>query len=158
MFVEFISTLVECWARTNFLQDHLKIEFYNYEESYYNIIEDLIYLKYGDEVGALILWYVYDRFESDGELQKLEVTIPGKAKKVYTLKTALDLWNLIDKINKANQNWESHPRRFLASYFNLLVFTGDTFRSYYLVVMSHARFHCATPVKMFWYRQQVSIL
>jgi hypothetical protein len=32
------------------------------------------------------------------------VTIPGKGKKIYTLKTALDLWNLIDKINKANQN------------------------------------------------------
>ena len=86
------------------VHDHLKIDFYNYEESYYNIIEDLIYLKYGDEVGALILWYVYDRFDSDGELQKLEVTIPGKAKKTYTLKTALDLWNLIEKINKANQN------------------------------------------------------
>jgi hypothetical protein len=52
----------------------------------------------------LILWYVYDRFDSEGNLQKLEVTIPGKDKKIYTLKTALDLWNLIDKINKANQN------------------------------------------------------
>lgn len=104
VFVEFVNTLDECWAKTNFLHEHLKIDFYNYEEAYYNIIEDLIYLKYGDEVGALILWYVYDRFDSDGELQKLEVTIPGKAKKIFTLKTALDLWNLIEKINKANQN------------------------------------------------------
>ena len=104
VFVEFVSMLDVCWAKTNFLHDHLKIDFYNYEESYYSIIEDLIYLKYGDEVGALILWYVYDRFDSEGNLQKLEVTIPGKTKKVYTLKTALDLWDLIDKINKANQN------------------------------------------------------
>jgi len=47
---------------------------------------------------------VYDRFDSDGYLQKLEVTIPFKAKKVYTLKSALDLWDLIEKINKANNN------------------------------------------------------
>ena len=104
VFIEFINMLDECWTRTNFLHEHLKIDFYNYEESYYNIIEDLIYLKYGEEMGALVLWYVYDRFDSDGNLQKLEVTIPGKTKKVYTLKTALDLWNLIDKINKANKN------------------------------------------------------
>jgi hypothetical protein len=104
VFVEFVNMLDECWTRTNFLHEHLKIDFYNYEESYYSIIEDLIYLKYGEEVGALVLWYVYDRFDSDGDLQKLEVTIPGKTKKVYTLKTALDLWNLIEKINKANQN------------------------------------------------------
>ena len=104
VFVEFVNMLDECWTRTNFLHEHLKIDFYNYEESYYNIIEDLIYLKYGEEVGALVLWYVYDRFDSDGDLQKLEVTILGKTKKVYTLKTALDLWNLIDKINKANKN------------------------------------------------------
>lgn len=26
------------------------------------------------------------------------------------------------------------------------LFTGDTFRSYVLVVMSHARYPCATPV------------
>jgi len=104
VFIEFVNMLDECWTRTNFLHEHLKIDFYNYEESYYSIIEDLIYLKYGEEVGALVLWYVYDRFDSDGDLQKLEVTISGKTKKVYTLKTALDLWNLIEKINKANQN------------------------------------------------------
>lgn len=104
VFIELVNMLDECWARTNFLHDHLKIDFYNYEESYYSIIENLIYLKYGEEVGALILWYVYDRFDSDGELQKLEVTIPGKTKKIFTLKSASDLWILIEKINKANQN------------------------------------------------------
>jgi hypothetical protein len=104
VFIELVNMLDECWARTNFLHDHLKIDFYNYEESYYSIIENLIYLKYGEEVGALVLWYVYDRFDSDGELQKLEVTIPGKTKKIFTLKSASDLWVLIEKINKANQN------------------------------------------------------
>jgi hypothetical protein len=104
IFIDLIDSLDECWAKTNFLHDHLKIDFYNYEESYYNIIEGFIYLKYGEELGALILWYIYDRFDSDGELLSLEVTIPGKTKKIFKLKSASDLWDLIEKINKANNN------------------------------------------------------
>jgi len=104
IFIDLIDSFDECWAKTNFLHDHLKIDFYNYEESYYNIIEGFIYLKYGEELGALILWYIYDRFDSDGELLSLEVTIPGKTKKIFKLKSASDLWDLIEKINKANNN------------------------------------------------------
>ena len=104
IFIDTINSLEQCWIRTNFLHEHLKLDFYSYEEQYYRIIEDLIFVKYGETIGKLILWYVYDRFDSDGELQKLEVTIPGKTKKIYTLKSASDLWILIEKINKANQN------------------------------------------------------
>jgi hypothetical protein len=104
IFIDMIDIFDQCWVKTNFLHDHLKIDFYNYEESYYNIIETLIYLKYGEEIGALVLWYIYDRFDSDGELLSLEVTIPGKTKKIFKLKSASDLWDLIEKINKANNN------------------------------------------------------
>jgi hypothetical protein len=104
IFIEMVDIFDQCWVKTNFLHDHLKIDFYNYEESYYNIIETLIYLKYGEEIGALVLWYIYDRFDSDGELLSLEVTIPGKTKKIFKLKSASDLWDLIEKINKANNN------------------------------------------------------
>lgn len=104
IFIETIDTLDQLWLRTNFLHDHLRIDFYNYEESYYSIIENFIFLKYGEDMASLILWYVYDRFDENGDLLGLEVTIPGKATKTYKLKTALDLWNLIDRINKANTN------------------------------------------------------
>jgi hypothetical protein len=104
IFIDMVNVLDQCWARTNFLHEHLKIDFYNYEESYYNVIEDLIFLKYGEELGNLILWYVYDRFDTDGELLSLEVTLPGKPKKLFKLKSASDLWDLIEKINKANNN------------------------------------------------------
>jgi hypothetical protein len=100
IFINLVSILDQCWLRTNILHSQLKVDFYNYEEPYYNIIEDLIYLKYGEEIGGLILWYVYDRFDTDGELLGLEVTIPGKPPKLYRLKSAEELWNLIDKINK----------------------------------------------------------
>jgi len=104
IFVSIVETLDQCWIRTNFLHDHLHIDFYVYEEHYYNVIEDLLFLKYGEDVANLILWYVYDRFDNDGSILGLEVTIPDKPKKIYKLKSALELWNLVEKINKANQN------------------------------------------------------
>ena len=91
IFIDMVDTLDQCWARTNFLHDHLKIDFYNYEESYYNVIEDLIFLKYGEELGNLILWYVYDRFDADGKILGLDITFPGKEKKMFILKTPTDL-------------------------------------------------------------------
>lgn len=100
VFIETIDTLDQLWLRTNFLHDQLKIDFYNYEESYYSVIEDLIYLKYGEDLANLILWYIYDRFDEEGNLLGLDVTLPGKDKKTYVLKTSTDLWNLINKIIK----------------------------------------------------------
>ena len=101
VFIETIETLDQLWLRTNFLHDHLKIDFYNYEGNYYNVIENLIYLKYGEELANLILWYIYDRFDEENNILGLEVTLPGKDKKTYILKTPTDLWNLVNKIIKA---------------------------------------------------------
>jgi hypothetical protein len=101
IFIAVVELLDMCWTRTNFLHEQLKIDFYNYEETYYNIIEDLLFLKYGEEISNLILWYVYDRFDADGSILELEVTIPGKPKKFYKLKSSLELWNLVEKIQKA---------------------------------------------------------
>jgi hypothetical protein len=104
IFIGMITTFEQSWIRTNTLYDQLGIDFYNYEENYYNVIEDLIYLKYGDDLGSLILWFVYDRYDLEGNLQSIEITFPGKKPKMVKLKTAEDLWNLIEKINKAENN------------------------------------------------------
>jgi hypothetical protein len=100
VFVSIVNSLEQCWIRTNFLHENLKLDFYSYEEQYYRVIEDLIFLKYGDTIGNLILWYVYDRFDHDGKLLGADVTFPGKPAKTFYLKTPSDLWDLIQKINK----------------------------------------------------------
>ena len=100
MFVSIISTLEQCWVRTNVLQSQLGVDFFNYEQHYFTMIEDLLYLKYGDPISSLILWYVYDRFDKNGKLLTIEVAINNKPKKEYKLETILDLWKLVDKIIK----------------------------------------------------------
>jgi len=102
IFIEAVILLEHCWSRTNVMHEELGIDLWSYEETYYKIIENLIFLKYSESIANLILWYVYDRFDADGKLLGLNVTIPGKEPKLHMVKTPSDLWNLIEKINKAN--------------------------------------------------------
>jgi hypothetical protein len=103
MFMSIISTLEQCWLRTNIIHTQLGVDFYNYEQHYFTMIEDLLYLKYGETISTLVLWYVYDRYDQDGNLLALDVKIGDKPKKQYLLKTPLDLWNLVEKILKTNK-------------------------------------------------------
>lgn len=101
-FIETVVLLEHCWLKTNFLHEEVKIDLWNYEENYYKIIENLIFMKYTSDIANLILWYVYDRFDADGKILGLDITFPGKEPKMFILKTPTDLWNLIEKINKSN--------------------------------------------------------
>jgi hypothetical protein len=102
IFIEAVVLLEHCWTRTNIMHEELGIDLWSYEETYYKIIENLIFLKYSESIANLILWYVYDRFDADGKLLGLSITLPGKEPKLHMVKTPSDLWNLIEKINKAN--------------------------------------------------------
>ena len=99
-FIETVLLLEHCWLKTNFLHEEVKIDLWNYEENYYKIIENLIFMKYHESIANLILWYVYDRFDADGKILGIEVTLTGKEPKTYILKTPNDLWNMVEKINK----------------------------------------------------------
>jgi hypothetical protein len=100
VFISLVDTLEQCWIRTNFLHENLKLDFYSYEENYYRIIEDLIFLKYGETIGKLILWFVYDRFDADGKILGVDVSFQDKPTKTFYLKNSSELWDLIEKINK----------------------------------------------------------
>jgi hypothetical protein len=100
VFISLVDTLEQCWIRTNFLHENLKLDFYSYEENYYRIIEDLIFLKYGETIGKLILWFVYDRFDADGKILGVDVSFQDKPTKTFYLKNPSELWDLIEKINK----------------------------------------------------------
>jgi hypothetical protein len=102
VFIETVTLLEHCWNRTNIMHEELGIDLWSYEETYYKVIENLIFLKYSESMANLILWYVYDRFDADGKPLGLNITLPGKEPKLHMVKTPLDLWNLIEKINKAN--------------------------------------------------------
>jgi hypothetical protein len=100
LFIRLVTELDNCWVRTSFLHSQLKVDFWNYEEHFYHIIEDLIYLHFDEWKADLILWFVYDRIDAEGNILDLEITPEGKPAKKYKLKTAEELWKIIEKIDK----------------------------------------------------------
>jgi hypothetical protein len=102
LFIRLVTELDTCWIRTSFLHSQLKVDFWNYEEHFYHIIEDLIYLHFDEWKADLILWFVYDRIDAEGNILDLEITPEDKPAKKYKLKTAEELWKIIEKIDKVN--------------------------------------------------------
>ena len=101
-FIRLVTELDNCWIRTSFLHSQLQVDFWNYEEHFYHIIEDLIYLHFDEWKADLILWFVYDRIDAEGNILDLEITPEDKPAKKYKLKTAEELWKIIEKIDKVN--------------------------------------------------------
>lgn len=99
-FISVVTQLEACWIRTNFLHTQLNVDFWNYEEHFYNIIQELVYSQYDSWKADLIFWYVYDRKDENGDILALEITEEGKEPKKYKLKNPEQLWNLIEKIDK----------------------------------------------------------
>ena len=54
------------------------------------VLENTFKLLYGIEATDLILWYIYDRFDSEGKL----IPIPDEEEELI-LKTTSDLWDYI---------------------------------------------------------------
>ena len=100
IFIDVLTTLDECWIRTNYITGKIKLNTTEYEEPFYLIAENLIFLHYGEKLGMIILWWVFERFDEKGKLLPLEfIEDEDKSTKLY-LKTAEDLWNFISKLMK----------------------------------------------------------
>lgn len=100
LFIDIMTTLDECWIRTNYITGKIKLNTTEYEEPFYLIAENLIFLHYGEKLGMIILWWVFERFDEKGKLLPLEfIEDEDKSIKLY-LKTAEDLWDFISKLMK----------------------------------------------------------
>lgn len=106
MFIRIVDRLDKCWDDSNGLYDKFKISILEYEEGYYQIIEDLLNLQYGPWKAELILWYIFGRFDTDGNMYPLIVQTKGKEDEKVFLKTPLQLWNFLDKLEKQKRKDE----------------------------------------------------
>jgi len=62
----------------------------NIVDPLYSIIESTFRMLYGQEATDMVLWYIHDRFDADGNIVKLD--FKGKT---FILKDSNDLWNYI---------------------------------------------------------------
>jgi hypothetical protein len=80
------------------LSNQFKIDLYEYEEDYFNIIDKLMLLMWGESAYNVINYYLYDRFSLDGSLNTLYEEKEVELDKEIFLKTPEDLYNYLIKI------------------------------------------------------------
>jgi hypothetical protein len=100
LFVESIGMLDYCWNRSNKLYETFGLNTLEYEESYYQIIEDLLLIKYGFWKTEIILWYVFERKDEEGNINPLIVQYNGEEDKELILETPLELWNFLLEVEE----------------------------------------------------------
>ena len=99
IFIDIINLLDECFERSSSLEQH-NLNITSYEEPFYVMIENLLYIKYGEWKTDIILWWVYDRFNEEGEIMpiKLNDHIENKEEDVL-IETTDQLWEFLKKLD-----------------------------------------------------------
>ena len=99
VFLDIIQLVDDCWKRSNFMEEEMNLGISSYEESFYLIIENLIFLHYGEWRGHIILWWLFERFNDEGELLAIELNnLDESTQKELLVETPEQLWDLIKKI------------------------------------------------------------
>ena len=99
IFLEIIQIVDECWKRTNHMEEEMGMGVSNYEEPFYLVIENLVFLHYGEWKGHIVLWWLFERFNEEGELLAIELNDDdSNTTEEVLIETPEQLWDLIRKI------------------------------------------------------------
>jgi hypothetical protein len=99
IFLEIVHIVDECWKRTNHMEEEMGMGVSNYEEPFYLVIENLVFLHYGEWRGHIILWWLFERLDDEGELLAIELNDQDKdTHEEVLVETPEQLWDLIRKI------------------------------------------------------------
>ena len=99
LFIETIVRFNECWNNSNELYKVFKINLLEYEEQYYQIIENLLLLKYGTQKTEVVLWYIFGRIDDKGNVKPV---IKNKTKII--LSTPSELWEFLETLDREEKD------------------------------------------------------
>ena len=100
MFIDIVNRLEKCWDKSNKIYETFKVNILEYEEDYFQIIEDLLLMKYGSWKTEIILWYAFGRKDSDGNVFPLIMQPKGEEKKEVILNTPAELYSFLEKLEE----------------------------------------------------------
>ena len=95
LFISIINNIEAALNRQELLFADFRLDWTTYNEVFFNIIDDLIFLEFGNTGLELIDFYLYGKENTDGS----ENQLVDKDDNVIPLNSAEDLWNLIKTIN-----------------------------------------------------------
>ena len=101
IFIDVINVFDECNNRTEELEEKYAFGISNYDEAFYLMVENLLYIHYGEWKTDIILWWVYDRFGPEGEIMAIELNDhDNNSTESVILETAEQLWSFLKRIDK----------------------------------------------------------
>jgi hypothetical protein len=101
MFVDLVNLFDECNKRTEALEQTFLLGISTYEEPLFIVIENLLIMHYGEWKAEIVLWWVYDRYDEEGNLLPIELNFQDENKQENIIvETAEQWWDLIKKIDK----------------------------------------------------------
>jgi len=100
VFIQTLEILEACWNKSMRAYDLFKINLLEYEEDYYQIIENLILVKYGNFKTELIMWYIFNRIDIDGNINPL---LFQDEEEEIILSNPTELWEFLIKLDKNNE-------------------------------------------------------
>jgi hypothetical protein len=95
IFTKIITQIEYTLERSYELSNTLGIDHSGYNELFYQIIDDLLILRYGNDVSDIIKSYVYDIKSKDKQM--LKITDANGTK--YTISNINELWNVVKLFN-----------------------------------------------------------
>lgn len=102
LFVSVINSLQMLSVRANILYTDLKIDYSSYDESFLEIIDALLMMKFGKDACEVISFYLWERVNPDGSTNQIfdenESEVP--------LENAIDLWNVVQKLSTNKDKWK----------------------------------------------------
>jgi hypothetical protein len=98
LFEKIIIALERANIRTALVGTEFDIDLSKYDETFYEVIDNLMLMQFGKQAAEVIFFYVYERMNPDGSINELRDLndIP------IILNSPTDLWDLINVIKNAS--------------------------------------------------------
>jgi hypothetical protein len=96
LFFKIIINLEKLNMRSNVLNVDLDIDLTKYDETFYDVLDNLLILHFGKNIAEIIFFYVYDRIDQEGNIASLR---DSKGNSIV-LENVYDLWALVQSIIK----------------------------------------------------------
>ena len=93
-FEKIILLMDEIQVRSALLHSELGLDYSNYDEKFYEIIDRMFTLNFGKEAAEIIFFYVYERINPDGTINNLV----DQNNEVVPINSPSDLWYLVNHI------------------------------------------------------------
>lgn len=98
-FEKIILTMEEVQVRSTLLQAEFKLDLFEYEEKFYEVIDRLFALHFGKDAADIIFFYVYERINPDGSANQLA----DQEGNPIPLESPSDLWELINYMKNSKK-------------------------------------------------------